>query len=88
MTGRSVYNVVGSSYQLRQNARIQQQVMSLRGKVSYLNENPFSAEPQGEGGGNAGAGPQGGGRGRGRGQQLGPPEGRDWVYWAQTIPVR
>jgi len=90
MTGRSIYNVVGSSYQLRQNARIQQQVMSLRGKVSYLNENPVPSESQGEGGGNDGAGPQGGGRGRGGrgGQQLGPPEGRDWVYWAQTIPVR
>jgi hypothetical protein len=90
MTGRSIYNVVGSSYQLRQNARIQQQIVALRGRVSYLNENPVAPEPQGEGGGNAGAGPQGGGRGGrgGGGQQLGPPEGRDWVYWAQTIPVR
>ena len=93
MTGRSIYNVVGTSYQLRQNARIQQQVMALRGRVSYLNDMPVPAEPQGEGGGNAGAGAQGGGGGRGGrggggGQQLGPPEGRDWVYWAQTIPVR
>jgi HCOMODA/2-hydroxy-3-carboxy-muconic semialdehyde decarboxylase len=91
MTGRSVYNVVGQTYQLRQNARIQQQVMSLRGRMSYLNENPFGPGPQGgEGGANAGGGPQGGGGGRGGGggQQLGPPEGRDWVYWAQTIPVR
>lgn len=92
MTGRSIYNVVGQSYQLRQNARIQQQVMSLRGRVSYLNENPVPADQGGEGGANAGAGPQGGGGGRGGGggggQQLGPPEGRDWVYWAQTIPVR
>ena len=92
MTGRSIYNVVGSSYQLRQNARIQQQTMALRGRVSYLNENPVPPEPQGEGGANAGAGPQGGGGGRGGGggggQQLGPPEGRDWVYWAQTIPRR
>jgi HCOMODA/2-hydroxy-3-carboxy-muconic semialdehyde decarboxylase len=95
MTGRSIYNVAGSSYQLRQNARIQQQAMALRGRVSYLNENPVPPEPQGEGG-NAGAGPQRGGGGRGGGgrggggggQQLGPPEGRDWVYWAQTIPVR
>jgi ribulose-5-phosphate 4-epimerase/fuculose-1-phosphate aldolase len=89
MTGRSIYNVVGSSYQLRQNARIQQQAMALRGKVTHLNDMPVPPEPQGEGGGNAGAGPQGGGRGgRGGGPQLGPPEGRDWVYWAQTIPVR
>ena len=92
MTGRSIYNVVGSSYQLRQNARIQQQAMALRGRVSYLNEMPVPPEPQGEGAANAGAGPQGGGGGGrgggGGGQQLGPPEGRDWVYWAQTIPVR
>jgi HCOMODA/2-hydroxy-3-carboxy-muconic semialdehyde decarboxylase len=88
MTGRSIYNVVGISYQLRQNARIQQQAMALRGRVSYLNERPVPPEPQGEGGANAGGGPQGGGRGGRGGQQLGPPEGRDWVYWAQTIPVR
>jgi ribulose-5-phosphate 4-epimerase/fuculose-1-phosphate aldolase len=90
MTGRSIYNVVGQSYQLRQNARIQQQVMALRGRMSYLNERPVPPEPQGEGG-NGGGGRQGGGGGRGGGgggQQLGPPEGRDWVYWAQTIPVR
>jgi ribulose-5-phosphate 4-epimerase/fuculose-1-phosphate aldolase len=95
MTGRSIYNVVGQSYQLRQNARIQQLAMALRGKMSYLVDMPFGRG--GEGGGNAGAGPQGGGGGRGGGgrgggggggQQLGPPEGRDWVYWAQTIPVR
>src|SRR5688572_23060389 len=99
MTGRTIYNVVGQSYQLRQNARIQQQAMSLRGKMSYLEDQPFGGGAQGEGGANAGAGPQGAGGGRGGGgraggggggggQQLGPPEGRDWVYWAQTIPVR
>jgi len=61
-------------------------------------DQPFGGGAQGEGGANAGAGPQGGGGrggggragggGGGGGQQLGPPEGRDWVYWAQTIPVR
>ena len=98
MTGRTIYNVVGQSYQLRQNARIQQQAMGLRGKMTYLVDQPFGGGAQGEGGANAGAGPQGGGGrggggragggGGGGGQQLGPPEGRDWVYWAQTIPVR
>jgi HCOMODA/2-hydroxy-3-carboxy-muconic semialdehyde decarboxylase len=90
MTGRSIYNVVGSSYQLRQNARIQQMAMALRGRVSYLNDMPVPPAPQGEAAANAGGGPQGGGGGRGGGggQQLGPPEGRDWVYWAQTISVR
>ena len=34
MTGRSIYNLVGTSYQLRQNARIQLQAMALRGKVT------------------------------------------------------
>jgi ribulose-5-phosphate 4-epimerase/fuculose-1-phosphate aldolase len=86
MTGRSIYNLVGTSYQLRQNARIQQQAMALRGKVTPLNDIPVPPEPPGEGNANAGAGPQGGRGGRG-GQQLGPPEGRDWVYWAQTIPL-
>jgi ribulose-5-phosphate 4-epimerase/fuculose-1-phosphate aldolase len=76
MTGRSIYNLVGTSYQLRQNARIQQQAIALRGRVASL---PVPPPPQGAG--NAGGGPQGGG------QQLGPPEGRDWVYWAQTIPI-
>jgi HCOMODA/2-hydroxy-3-carboxy-muconic semialdehyde decarboxylase len=104
MTGRTIYNAVGSSYQLRQNARIQQQAMTLRGRVAKLNERVPAVAGEG-GGANAGAGPQGGGEGRGGGgrggggrggggrgggggQQLGPPEGRDWVYWAQTIPVR
>src|SRR5688500_15528664 len=86
MTGRSIYNLVGTSYQLRQNARIQQQAMALRGKVTPLNDITVPPEPPGEGNANAGAGPQGGRGGRG-GQQLGPPEGRDWVYWAQTIPL-
>jgi HCOMODA/2-hydroxy-3-carboxy-muconic semialdehyde decarboxylase len=84
MTGRSIYNLVGTSYQLRQNARIQQQAMALRGTVTHLNDKPV---PQGEGNPNAGAGPQGGRGGRGGQPQLGPPEGRDWVYWAQTIPL-
>jgi ribulose-5-phosphate 4-epimerase/fuculose-1-phosphate aldolase len=88
MTGRSIYNVVGTSYQMRQNARIQQMAHALRGKVSYLNEMPVVASSQPEGAADAGGGPQGGRGGRGGGQQLGPPEGRDWVYWAQTIPVR
>jgi ribulose-5-phosphate 4-epimerase/fuculose-1-phosphate aldolase len=82
MARPSIYNLVGNAYQLRQNARIQMQAIGLRGRVTYIDPPPPA--PQGEGGANAGAGPQGGGGG----QQLGPPEGRDWVYWAQTIPVR
>ncbi|MGE3840674.1 MAG: class II aldolase/adducin family protein [Vicinamibacterales bacterium] len=80
MTGRSIYNVVGSSYQLRQNARIQQMAISLRGRVTTL---PVAPAATAANAANAGAGPQGGGGG----QQLGPPEGRDWVYWAQTTSL-
>ena len=79
MTGRSVYNVTGNSYQLRQNARILQMAISLRGKVTHLNDIPVPPEPAAE----AALSPQGNGGAR----QLGPPEGRDWVYWAQTTPV-
>jgi len=83
MTGNTVYNVVRTSYYLLQNAKIQQQAMGLRGTVTYLNE--IRMGPRGAGDASTGAGRQGG-RGGG-GQQLGPVEGREWVYWAQTIPV-
>jgi HCOMODA/2-hydroxy-3-carboxy-muconic semialdehyde decarboxylase len=88
MTGNSVYNVVRTSYYLLQNARIQQQAIALRGQVAYLNE--IRMGPQGAGNANAGGGGRGGGGrggGGGGGQQLGPAEGREWVYWAQTTPL-
>ena len=89
MTGNTVYNVVRTSYYMLQNAKIEQQALGLRGKVAYLNE--IRNGPQGAGEANAGGGRQGGagrqgGRGGGGGQ-LGPVEGREWVYWAQTTPV-
>ncbi|NOT25012.1 MAG: class II aldolase/adducin family protein [Acidobacteria bacterium] len=87
MARPSIYNLTGNAYQLRQNARIQLQAMGLKGRVTYLNEVLAAPAPPAEAAANAGGGPQGGGGGGG-GQQLGPPEGRDWVYWAQTIPVR
>ena len=86
MTGATVYNVVRSAYHMRQNARIQQQAIALGGTVAYVNE--IRMGPQGAGDANAGDGRQGGGgggRGGGGGQQLGPVEGREWVYWAQTV---
>ena len=86
VTGNTVYNVVRSAYHMRQNAKIQQQAMALGGTVTYLNE--IRMGPQGAGDANAGTGRQGGGgRGGGGGQQLGPVEGREWVYWAQTTPL-
>jgi HCOMODA/2-hydroxy-3-carboxy-muconic semialdehyde decarboxylase len=95
VTGATIYNITGRAYQIRQNARIQQQAVALKGKVNYLVDlpDPGGAAEGGEGRGgrgggapNAGAGPQGA-PGQGGGQQLGPPEGRDWVYWVGNTKV-
>ena len=96
LTGASIYNVTGRAYQVRQNAKIQQQAIGLKGKVTYLVDLPDSSGGNGEGGegrgrgqgaqGNNGAGPQGAPGGQG-GQQLGPPEGRDWVYWVGNTSI-
>jgi ribulose-5-phosphate 4-epimerase/fuculose-1-phosphate aldolase len=78
LTARSIYNLVDNAYQLRQNAKIQQQAIALRGKVTHLNDLPVQPEPANEGG-----------RG-GRGAQaapLGPPEGRSWIYWSQNVSL-
>ncbi len=84
MTADTIYNVVRLSYYLLQNAKIQQQAIGLGGRVTYLNELPAGWQSQREDSAGAGAGRQGGGGG---GRRLGPVEGREWVYWAQTIPV-
>ena len=80
MTGDTVYNVVRTSYYMLQNAMIQRQAMALGGTMTYLNE--IRMGPQGAADAVAGGGGQGGG-----GEQLGPVEGREWVYWAQTTPL-
>jgi ribulose-5-phosphate 4-epimerase/fuculose-1-phosphate aldolase len=85
----SVYPLADRAYQVRQNAKIQQQAIALRGKVTYLADLPA---PPGAGGGEgeqAGRGGRGGegGPGQGAQQQLGPPEGRAWVYWAQGVKL-
>ena len=54
--------------------------MALGGEVAYVNE--IRMGPQGAEEADAGAGGGGGGGG-----QLGPVEGREWVYWAQTTPL-
>jgi ribulose-5-phosphate 4-epimerase/fuculose-1-phosphate aldolase len=77
VTGRSIYNVVGQAYQLRQNAIIQRQAIQLGGQVTYLNQPPDAPIQELEA--PARAAPQGG--------SLGPPEGRDWVYWAQNVSL-
>jgi HCOMODA/2-hydroxy-3-carboxy-muconic semialdehyde decarboxylase len=97
LTGGSIYNVTGRAYQMRQNAKIQQQAVGLRGRVTYLSALPDPSggaegnEGRGRGQGqgpqqNNGAGPQGAPGGQG-GQQLGPPEGRDWVYWVGNTTI-
>jgi HCOMODA/2-hydroxy-3-carboxy-muconic semialdehyde decarboxylase len=75
LTARSIYNLVDQAYQLRMNAKIQQQAIALRGKVAHLNDLPVApAHAQ-----------------TNESQQppalLGPPEGRAWIYWSQNVSV-
>ena len=72
LTAASIYNLVDRAHALRLNARIQQQALALRGKVTYLNERPVPPAPA-----NA----------PGAGNPLGPPEGRAWIYWSQNVTV-
>jgi HCOMODA/2-hydroxy-3-carboxy-muconic semialdehyde decarboxylase len=73
LTGRSIYNLVDQAYQLRMNAKIQQQAIALRGKVTHLNDIPVAPEPA-----PANAPPP---------ALLGPPEGRAWIYWSQNVSL-
>ncbi|MSO29538.1 MAG: hypothetical protein EXQ48_01160 [Acidobacteria bacterium] len=85
VTSASIYNLADRAYQVRQNAKIQAQAMALRGKVTFLVDlpQPAGAEAANEGG----RGGRGQGAGQGGGQQLGPPEGRAWIYWEETTPI-
>jgi ribulose-5-phosphate 4-epimerase/fuculose-1-phosphate aldolase len=90
LTAGSIYNLVDRAYALKQNAEIQRQAIALRGRVQYLEDQPApagaapqAAEAQG-GRGQGGGGAQAGGGG---GQQLGPPEGRAWVFWSQNVEL-
>lgn len=74
LTGRSIYNLVDQAYQLRMNAKIQQQAIALRGKVAHLNDLPVAPEPAPT---NAPQPPA----------LLGPPEGRAWIYWSQNVSL-
>jgi HCOMODA/2-hydroxy-3-carboxy-muconic semialdehyde decarboxylase len=75
LTGRSIYNLVDQAYQLRMNAKIQQQAVALRGKVTHLNDLPVPPEPA-----QTNQPPQ-------PPALLGPPEGRAWVYWSQNVSL-
>lgn len=72
LTGGSIYNLVDRAYQLRQNAKIQQQTIALRGRVAYLNERP--AQPVQPNEPTAPA-------------PTGPPEGRAWIYWSENVSL-
>jgi HCOMODA/2-hydroxy-3-carboxy-muconic semialdehyde decarboxylase len=72
LTAGSIYNLVDRAHALRLNARILQQALALRGKVTYLNDQPVGPAPA-----NA----------PGQGNPLGPPEGRAWVYWSQNVTI-
>lgn len=75
LTAPSIYNLSDRAFQMRQNARIEQQALALRGKVTWLADLP-TAEPPAPA--SAPAQPA---------QPLGPPEGRAWVYWSQNVSL-
>ena len=80
ITAGSIYNLSDRAFQLRQNAKIEQQALALRGKVTWLAELPVAAAsaPAPAPAPPAPAQPA---------QQLGPPEGRAWVYWAGNVSL-
>ncbi|HEY5623414.1 MAG TPA: class II aldolase/adducin family protein [Gammaproteobacteria bacterium] len=82
MTGNTIYNAVRRAYYMRQNAISLRQAMALGGTVTYLNERRMPTQPQPAVEVATATPAQGGG-----GQRLGPVEGREWVYWAQTTPL-
>ena len=74
LTGSSLYQLMYGAYALRMNARIQQQAIALGGTVAHLDDVPVAPPPPPP----AGQPPP---------VQLGPPEGRDWVYWRENISL-
>ena len=88
ITAGSIYNLADRAYQVKQNAKIQQQAIALRGKVTYLADLPSAGGGESEQAGRRGRGQGNGQAGQGQGgQQLGPPEGRAWVYWADNVKL-
>lgn len=74
LTDSTLYALMYGAYALRMNARIQQQAIALRGTVAHLDDvrrAPAASPP-------AGQAPA---------AQLGPPEGRDWVYWTDNVAL-
>ena len=73
ITDTSVYGLVSRAYNLRMNALIQQQAISLGGKITYLEGQPAATQPAQP------VVPTGNGGGRGA--------DRSWEYWLRTLPL-
>ena len=72
ITDSSVYGLVSRAYNLRVNAIIQQQAITLGGKITYLDGQPATAQalpvvPTGNGGGTG--------------------ADRTWEYWLRVLPI-
>ena len=74
LTGSSLYDLMYGAYALRMNAKIQQMAIALGGTVAHLDDVPVAPPPPPP----AGQPPP---------AQLGPVEGRDWVYWRENISL-
>jgi HCOMODA/2-hydroxy-3-carboxy-muconic semialdehyde decarboxylase len=72
LTAASVYNLVDQAYQLRMNAKIQQQAIALRGTVAHLDDQPAAPAQRTE---------------PAQPAPTGPAEGRAWVYWSQSVSI-
>ena len=72
ITDSSLYGLVSRAYNLRVNAIIQQQAISLGGRISYLDGQAATTESQP-------VVPTGNGGGRGA--------DRSWEYWLRVLPV-
>ena len=74
LTGPSLYQLMYGAYAMRMNSKSQLQAIALGGTVAHLDDMPVAPPPP-----------------RPPGQappvQLGPPQGRDWVYWTENISL-
>lgn len=74
LTDESLYSLMYGAYALRANAIIQQQAMALRGTVAHLDDVKVAPPPPPP-------------PGQAPPPLLGPPEGRDWVYWRENVSI-
>jgi HCOMODA/2-hydroxy-3-carboxy-muconic semialdehyde decarboxylase len=74
LTSSSLYQLMYGAYAMRMNALIQQQAIALGGTVAHLDDVPVTPPPPPP-------------VGQPSPPQLGPPEGRDWIYWRDGIDL-